>query len=61
MAKIINIKWTNETTRFKCAVETLINDWQDFAYGYDVEDEATDHICETLDELGIEYEIINYD
>lgn len=52
---MINIKWTDESIRFRCAVETIINAWEDFAYGYDVEEEAQERICETLDELGIEY------
>ena len=59
--KIINIKWTDEDIRFRCAVETLINSWEDFAYGYDIEDEAIERIIETLDELGIDYEIIYED
>ena len=58
---MINIKWTDETIRFKCAVETLINEWEDFAYGYDIEEEAQERICETLNELDIEYEVIDAD
>ena len=58
---MINIKWTDENIRFKCAVETLISAWEDFAYGYDIEEEAQERICETLDELCIEYEVIDSD
>jgi hypothetical protein len=58
MNSYINIKWTNETIRFKCAVETLVSQWEDFAYGYNIEEEALERICETLDELCIEYEIL---
>ena len=58
---MINIKWTDETIRFKCAVETLVNAWEDFAYSYDIEEEAQEYIRETLDELSIEYEVIDAD
>ena len=58
MNKSINIFWTadvNEMTR--AWIEQLISAWQDFAYGYDTEDEAIERICEVLDELDISYSV----
>ena len=58
MNKRINIFCTadvNEMTR--AWIEQLINAWTDFAYGYDIEDEAIERICELLDEFDISYSI----
>jgi hypothetical protein len=58
MNKSINILWTTDisiTTR--SFVEQIINTWEDFAYAYDLTDEATERICEILNELDIQYTI----
>jgi chorismate mutase len=56
--RCINIKWDNGVNIIcRAWVEQIISAWEDFAYGYDLEDAAIDDIVRILDELGIEYEI----
>lgn len=58
MNKSINIFWTADVSEMTRAwIEQLISDWTDFAYGYDIEDEAIERICEVLDELDISYSV----
>lgn len=55
----LQINWTEDVPAIaKALVEQLCGAWQDFAFGYDVEEQAMDRISETLDELGIEHTII---
>ena len=56
MNKTITIHWTDDIPLIvRPFVEQLINAWEDFAYGYDID--PFNEICEILKELGIEYEI----
>jgi hypothetical protein len=56
MNTTIVIQWTEDIPlAVRPYVEQLINAWEDFAYGYDID--ATSEICEILKELGIEYTI----
>ena len=41
--------------------ERLISEFQDFAYGYDLCDDAVDKIKETLDEFDLQYEVNEMD
>lgn len=62
MNSYVNIKWTDDVDIFtRSLVEQLISSWEDFGYGYDLEQEVRDRICETLDDIGIEYEIVEDD
>lgn len=58
MNKSINILWTADISAMTRAfVEQIINAWEDFAYGYDLTDEAVESICAILDELDISYTV----
>ena len=58
MNKTINILWTADVSIMtRSFVEQLINAWEDFAYGYDLTDEAIEAICQILDELDISYTV----
>ena len=55
----LQINWTEDVpVVVRSYVEQICAAWQDFAFGYDVEEQAMDRISETLDELGIEHTII---
>ena len=57
MSYIINIVWSDEGLSERARIEQLISAWQDFAYGYDLEDDANESICNILDELDINYTV----
>lgn len=58
MRKTVVVDWTeNDDLITRSRVEQLINAWQDFAYGYDVEDEANERITEVLEDCGIDYHL----
>ena len=56
--KYIDIKFDNNTPIWiRSLIEALLSDFMDFAFGYDIEEEAFQRIIDTLDENGAEYEI----
>lgn len=56
--KYIDIKFDNATPIWtRALIEALLSNFMDFAYGYDIEEEAFQSIIDTLEENGIEYEI----
>lgn len=58
MNKTIVIQWTEDIPLVvRPFVEQLVNAWEDFAYGYDMTDDALSAICDILQELGIDYTI----
>lgn len=58
MNKTINIQWSEDIPLIvRPFVEQIINAWEDFAYSYDITDEAVTAMCDILNELGIEYNI----
>lgn len=55
----LQIHWPEDVPAIaKAYVEQMCGAWQDFGYGYDIEEQAMDAISEILDELGIEHIII---
>lgn len=57
--KSINILWEPETPHpVRSAIESLINAFEDFAYGYDVYEEALEAIIQVLDDHDINWEYI---
>ncbi len=55
----LQINWTEDTPIVvRSYIEQLCAAWQDFAFGYDIEEQAMDRISEILEELGIEHTII---
>ena len=58
MNKYINLKFEDHIPiAQRYWLEHFIEEMLDFAYGYDVRDEAFDRILEILDELDVEYEV----
>lgn len=58
MNKTVVIQWTDDIPLIvRPFVEQLVNAWEDFAYGYDMTEEAIEAICDILQEFGIDYTI----
>lgn len=54
--KTVVIIWEDDVDiRTKSAVEQIVNAWEDFAFGYDID--ASEEICAILDELDIKYTV----
>lgn len=55
----LQIHWTDDIpVVVRSYIEQLCAAWQDFGFGYDIEEQAMDRISETLEEFGIEHTII---
>lgn len=58
--KYIDIKWNDDVKQQeRYAMEQLISTMLDFAFGYDVEEECFERICEALNEADLKYEVVN--